>query len=138
MPPRRTRESLITDWLPAMMAALSEGTSRAIAGDPGTPQPAVGASYAAQFSEQEHWLDFSEPAFALQFKVTALGLFTPSAKARLAGRTWVIEQLDPVENTSSSAARPGEILEHLADGLVVQTGDGPARILAKPRTEPAG
>jgi methionyl-tRNA formyltransferase len=62
----------------------------------------------------------------------------PPRPARLGGRTWVVERLDLVENAPSSTGLPGDILEHLADGLVVQTGDGPVRLKALPGAESAG
>ena len=65
-----------------MIAALEEGAAHAIAGERGTPQPEAGASYAAAFSETEHWLDFTELAFTLQYKVTALNFLVHPARRR--------------------------------------------------------
>jgi methionyl-tRNA formyltransferase len=124
-----TPETMLAAWAPTMFAALSEGVARAIAGDPGTPQPTTGASYAAAFSESEYWLDLTEPAFILQCKTTALNLFRTQARAHIAGRDWQIERLDLVDDAPSTA-QPGTVLEQLTDGLIVQTGDGVVRITA--------
>ncbi len=132
-----TLETILAAWAPTMMAALSEGVARAIAGDPGMPQPDMGVSYGAAFSEAERWIDITEPAFALQCKVTALNLFSISAKARIAGQDWLIERLDLVDQTPTKAG-PGMIIEQLTDGLIVQVGDGIVKLKATPYAESVG
>jgi methionyl-tRNA formyltransferase len=129
-------ENIVAVWLPTMTATLEEGAARAIAGDPGTPQPEAGASYAAAFSETEHWVDFTEPAFTLQCKVTALSFGSSHAKAHIAGQDWLIERLDLVEGAPTNAT-PGTVIEQLADGLIVQAGDGAVKIKATPQGEAA-
>jgi methionyl-tRNA formyltransferase len=124
-------EALASAWFPTLAAALDEGVARAIAGHPGTPQPAEGASYAAAFSEAERRLDIAEPAFALQLKVTALSIDGGLARAHIAGQDWQIERLDPLDGPPSGAA-PGTVIERLADGLVVQAGDAAVRLKATP------
>ena len=52
--------------------AIEEGTARAVAGELGTPQDESRATYAAAFTEGEHWLDWAEPARVLQRKSAAL------------------------------------------------------------------
>jgi methionyl-tRNA formyltransferase len=137
LPQPCTREALAAAWFPTLAAALAEGVARAIAGEPGAPQSEEGASYAAAFSEAEHWLDMSEPAFRLQCKVTALNLMGGAvARAHIAGQDWQIEQLDLVDG-SPVAAPPGALIERLADGLVVQAGDAAVRLRATPQPERA-
>ena len=132
-----TFENIMAVWLPTMIAALEEGAAHAIAGERGTPQPEAGASYAAAFSETEHWLDFTELAFTLQCKVTALNFFGSSrAKAHIAGQDWLIERLDLVE-AAPTTANPGSVIEQYADGLIVQAGDGAVKIKATPYSEAA-
>jgi methionyl-tRNA formyltransferase len=131
-----TFENILAVWLPTMTATLEEGAARALAGDPGTPQSDASASYAAAFSEAEHWLDFTEPAFTLQCKVTALSFGSPHAKAHIAGQDWLIERLDLVEGAHTHA-NPGTIIERLADGLIVQVGDGAVKIKAIPHVDAA-
>jgi methionyl-tRNA formyltransferase len=131
-----TFETLLAVWFPTMTAALEEGAARAMAGDPGTPQPEAGASYAAAFSETEHWVDFTEPAFTLQCKVTALSFGSPHAKAHIAGQDWLIERLDLVEGAPTNT-NPGAVIEQLADGLIVQVGDGAVKIKATPYVDAA-
>ncbi|MEO6060945.1 MAG: formyltransferase family protein [Thermoflexales bacterium] len=125
-----TFENLVSAWMPSMGTALADGVARAILGDPGSPQSETGTRYGAAFSEAEHWIDFGEPAFALQCKVTALGLFAPAAKARIGAEEWLIERLDPMDETTANK-QPGTVLEQLPDGLIVQAGDGAVKIKAK-------
>ena len=125
-----THETVMGAWGNTMIAALAEGAQKAIAGDPGTPQPTEGASYGAEFTEQEHWLDLTESAYALQCKATALSFFgTHPVMARIDGTPYSIAQIDLVNGPASTAA-PGSVIERLADGLIVQTGDGAAKLIA--------
>jgi methionyl-tRNA formyltransferase len=125
-----TVDAINEAWFPTMVNAFEEGTTRAIAGDPGAPQSDTVASYGAAFSESEHWLDFAEPAFNLQCKVTALNYFgAVLAKSHMDGKDWLIESLDLLEGTST-AANPGSVIERIADGLIVQAGDGAVKIKA--------
>ncbi len=110
--------------------AIEEGTARAIAGDPGKPQDESLATYAAPFTEEEHWLDWAEPPQVLQRKVAALNLFQPAAKARLGGQGWVIERLERAD--ASASAAPGTILDRTDEGMIVAVGDGAVRIVARP------
>lgn len=128
-----TRETVGAAWGGSMVAALAEGAQKAIMGDPGTPQPSEGASYAAEFSEQEHRLDLTESAYALQCKATALSFFgTHPIFTRIDGVDWKVQQVDLLMESTSGSAAPGSIIERLSDGLIVQTGDGPAKLIAQP------
>lgn len=130
LPKPFTFDAVQTAWFSTMVGALEEGTTRAIAGDPGRPQSETGASYGAPFTEDEHWLDFTEPAYTLQCKVIALNYFgTIQAKAKIEGQDWQIEQLDLMEDTSNNG-KPGLIVERLEDGLIVKVGDGTVKIKA--------
>ena len=125
-----TPETIRATWAPTMMAAIVEGTARAIAGDAGRAQPTTGISYGAEFTEAEHWLDMAEPAFALQCKAAALNMLgAPSAKTRINGEPWLIARIELLTNATSATA-PGSIIEHLDDGLIVQAGDAPIKLTA--------
>jgi methionyl-tRNA formyltransferase len=69
-----TPEAVYPAWAGTMIAALAEGAQKAIAGDPGVEQPEAAASYVTRFSEHEHWLDLTEPAYRVQCKATALNI----------------------------------------------------------------
>ncbi|MDQ6832074.1 MAG: hypothetical protein M3008_01645 [Chloroflexota bacterium] len=123
--PEALRESLNT----LIERAIEEGTARAVAGEPGTPQDETLATYAAPFTEEEHWLDWAEFAQVLQRKAAALNLFHPAAKARLDGQEWVIERLTRADTRISAA--PGIILERNDGEMVVAVGDGAVRIVTQ-------
>ncbi|NJM42015.1 MAG: hypothetical protein HC853_15300 [Anaerolineae bacterium] len=126
-----TPEAIYPAWAGTMIAALAEGAQKAIAGDPGTAQPEEGASYVARFSEQEHWLDLTEPAYSVQCKATALSIaHEHPVRARINGEVWVIERVDLVETTAPNAT-PGNVIEQLADGVMVQTGEGAAKLTGR-------
>lgn len=110
--------------------AIEEGTARAVAGEPGTPQDESLATYAAPFTEEEHRLDWTEPARVLQRKAAALNVFHPAAKARLDGKGWMIERLERADAGASAA--PGTILDRTDGGMIVAVGDGAVRIVARP------
>ncbi len=124
----------ILEMLGSLIAqAIEEGTARAIAGEPGTPQDESLATYAAPFTEEEHWLNWAEPAQVLQRKAAALNLFYPAAKARLGGQGWVIERLERADTGASAA--PGTILERTDEAMIVAVDDGAVRIVARPLGE---
>jgi len=110
--------------------AIEEGTARAVAGEPGTPQDETLATYAAPFTEEEHWLDWAESARVLQRKTAALNIFHPAAKARLGGQEWVIERLEGADARASAA--PGTILERTDEGMIVAVGEGAVQVVARP------
>ena len=127
-----TAQTAFGAWQSAIMAALVEGAERAIAGERGTPQPTAGASYAGAFTEAEYWLDLTEAASALQCKAMALSLFAgPSVKTRVNGVAWAITRID-LADTPAGSHTPGSVIETLPDGLIVQTSEGVARLIAKP------
>ncbi len=126
-----TRETVMNAWAGCIMAAIAEGAQKAIMGHPGTPQPSEGASDAAEFTESDYDLNLNESAFALQCKATALAFFGQRAiLTRIDGQLWDISRIELVDGTNSSAA-PGSIIEPLPDGLIVQTGDGLAKLVAQ-------
>ena len=99
--------------------------------DRGTPHPTEGAGYAAPFTEAEFWLDVTEPAYALQCKSTALAFFGGHpVMARIDGAAWKVSQIDLDDRPAQNVA-PGTILERLADGVVIQTRDGVARLIGQ-------
>lgn len=121
-------ETLFTTWIPTFGAALFEGTAKAVAGDPGTPQSEAGASYSGTWTDAETWLDLNETATLLQCKTTALNfLREPHAKAMIDGQPWLIERVDLTDEASTNSA-PGTLLHLTADGALVQTGDGVIKI----------
>lgn len=119
LPQEIDAEAIMGNWLKIGYEALEEGMAKAIAGDPGTAQDDSQASYAAPYTEEEKWLDWSEPHRTLQLKHMGL---TGEAKAYINDEAYRIKsiQILPGQNTS---AEPGKILAHNGDTFTIQSGD---------------
>lgn len=131
LPEDVTGEAVMALWIPLMMRAFAEGVARAIAGDPGTPQDHARATYAAPFTEEEHWLDWAETKYTLQRKAVALNLFGSSAaKARIAGEPYRLQKVEALPD--AVAVSPGVVLDRTEDGFVVGVADGAVRVTAAP------
>jgi len=134
LPEAVTAEAVYALWAPLMTRAFAEGVARAIAGDPGIPQDHAHTTYAAPFTDEEHWLDWTEASHTLLRKVTALNLFGPlSAKAWIAGEAYRIGRVEAL--TDRRAPAPGIVLDRTENGFVVGTGDGAVRVVATPLTD---
>jgi methionyl-tRNA formyltransferase len=122
MPEDASIESLLPVWTDAMVAALEEGTARAIAGEPGVPQDHTRATYGAPFTEEEQWLDWNLPARLLQCRVTAL-TFADHAHATIDGTPYEIDRVTPLVGVPAAAA-PGTVLARNSNVFTVATSDG--------------
>lgn len=128
MPDEVTTEAILPVWARLMSEAISEGMERAIAGDPGTTQDDSQATYAAPFTEEEHWLNWNEPQRVIQRKVTGLNLMGPGqAKADVNGDLFKVMALNVLSDQHSSAAR-GTCIERSEESLVIQVADGAIRL----------
>jgi methionyl-tRNA formyltransferase len=122
-----TVENLFAVWDEAAVAALEEGTRRAIAGEPGTLQDETQATYAAPFTDAECLLDLREPALTLQRRVLALNFPVPvRARAEIAGTTHAIHGLRPI--SGGACGEPGTLLHRAGGTLIVCAGDGPVEV----------
>lgn len=135
LPEDVTEKTIGSIWPPLMARTLAEGAARAIAGDPGTPQDHARATYAAPFTEEEHWLDWAESKYTVQRKATALNFFGAPAKARIEGAPYRVQRVDALSDAGS--ASPGIVLERTEDGFVVGVADGAVRIVAAPLADSA-
>ncbi len=99
--------------IPVMLRAVAAGV-------PGTPQPLEGASYAPLCTEADRWLDWSHPAEQLRNQVRGWG--RQGALASVDGQTYCICRARTI--STSAIARPGAILEHTDNTVLIQTGEG--------------
>lgn len=131
MPTDLTADAIWTTWMPLMASAFAEGVARAIAGEAGDPQDDGRASYAAPFTEAEHWLDWTEPARTIQRRAVALNLMgEPAARAWIGGSPYAVTRIDLI--AGSPVATPGA-MPAAGDGeLNVAVGDGVVRVTATP------
>ncbi len=124
----RTRE-LAEELLPQALA-------RAEAGDHGDPQPEGGATHARVYEDEFAEIDWTRPAREVHNQIRSW--FTPSVSGLMGPLTTLDGQRVRVLASqlvdADSSAAPGEIVGRDGDGMLVQCGDGPIRVL---RTEPA-
>jgi methionyl-tRNA formyltransferase len=99
--------------IPEMLQAVA-------AGEPGTPQPIEGASYAPLCTEADRWLDWTRPAAQLRNQVRGWG--SQGALASIAGQTYLVARARTVASTA--AAQPGTILDRTDNTFLLQTGEG--------------
>jgi methionyl-tRNA formyltransferase len=136
-PEDATPELLRNTWIPMIRATLAEGVARMVAGDPGRPQDHTLASYAAEFTEEEYWLDWDLPMRVLQRRASALSFFGPRVKAVIAGEPRRILRLDPLPGSAPTAA-PGTVLDRADAGMTVAVADGAVRVVSEPLEAEAG
>jgi methionyl-tRNA formyltransferase len=92
-----------------------------LAGEPGTPQPTEGASYAPLTSEGDRKLDWNRPAAQLRNQVRAWG--REGAVGEVDGRQWIVRRARVVENRGERAT-VGSMVDLGTEGQAVQTRDG--------------
>lgn len=134
LPEEVTGEVISALWGPLMARTLAEGAARAVAGDPGTPQDNARATYAAPFTEEERWLDWTDAKYTLQRKAVALNLLgPPGATARIAGESYRVQRIEALPN--AVAASPGIVLDRTEDGFIIGVANGAVRVIAVPLTD---
>jgi methionyl-tRNA formyltransferase len=120
---------LVADLLPSALARIE-------AGDRGDPQTDEGASYAALYEDEYAEIDWTQPARAVHNQVR--GWFLPTVSGIMGPLTTLDAERVRVLETklvdAKSRGEPGTVLERNAEGLLVQCGDGPIRVV---RTERA-
>jgi len=110
----------------SVLRQMEQGLLRA------TPQPEVGANYAAKIMKDEAALDFSLPAAVAARRINAFNPF-PGASSNFNGVPVKFWRAEAVE--VPTAGKPGEVLAANAqDGVLVACGDGVLRVteLQKP------
>ncbi|MYS23778.1 MULTISPECIES: methionyl-tRNA formyltransferase [unclassified Streptomyces] len=120
--------ALLAGWLAMFAEVIEEGTAKALAGEPGTPQDPARASYAPAFTAAECSVDFTEPAAVICRKVAALNLLTPRAVVRLPDYEGTIRQARVA--ASGGGESPGTVLTRHTDGWTVQAADHAVRLVA--------
>jgi methionyl-tRNA formyltransferase len=111
---------LLVDMIPRMLAAV-------VAGEPGTPQPSEGASYAPLPTPADRLLDWTRSAAQLRNQVRA---WSPQgALAVIEDRQWLVQRARLVDSPAGSAAAPpGTVVSRDDSSVVVQTGAGLLRL----------
>lgn len=127
LPSEVNAQDLRSLWFELWAAVLEEGMDRLFAGNPGVPQDESLATSAALFTQEERWLDLTEPTPVLQRRLAALNLASPSALTRLGSQELMVLSIEALPGTSGGA--PGTLIRWEEDETVlVNTGDGTARL----------
>ena len=116
-------DTLFPKFLALGLPMLREALALVAAGAPGTPQPTEGASYAPLCTEAERRLDWSRPATQLRNQIRGWG--QEGALAEIDGKTVLARRARVLDISPATAlSRPGTLLGHSAEGMLVQTGQG--------------
>lgn len=92
-----------------------------LAGEPGTPQPTEGGSYAPIATEADRILDWSRPAEQLRNQVRAWGMH--GAVGLIDGKEWLVRRAR-VDMEQGAKGEVGALVDLGAGKQGVQTGDG--------------
>jgi methionyl-tRNA formyltransferase len=130
--------SSLFDRLPGLVATLlPQALARVESGDRGDPQPEEGASYAAPYDDDYAEIDWTQTSRDVHNQVRCW--FLPTVSGIMGPLTTLdgerVRVLETKLVDAKSQAAPGTILERGAEGLLVQCGDRPIRVV---RTEPSG
>lgn len=137
LPDDLSSESILSAFSEILMDALVEGTRRALAGEPGTPQDESQASYAASFADDEMWIDWNELSATIRRRVAALNIPTVQAKAVIDGQAVAIRRADPAAG-SITPGPAGAVIDRLDDAYTVRTGDGALSVIVSDLAEDEG
>ena len=91
-----------------------------------TPQPELGATYAAKIGKAEAWLDWALPASQLARQIRAFNPF-PGAAARVGGNPLKVWRAE-VDDAPRAPAEPGTVIAADKAGLVIACGEGALRL----------
>jgi methionyl-tRNA formyltransferase len=138
LPDPLTPQTLYAAQARLLGQALEQGTARALAGDPGTPQDDTHASSAPAFTEADELLDLAEPGAVIRRRFAALNMLGPRARVLVDGTEVLLADLYgvPPDDQTTADAKPGMILASHPDGWTVQTADDALRLVTPTPREP--
>jgi methionyl-tRNA formyltransferase len=117
------------ELIPETVQAALEALAR---GEPGTPQDESRASEAPLFEPEWRYIDWSRPARQIHNQVRSWtgGRGTPKgAYGAVDGRELLILKTRLVSDGATADAPPGTVIARDDDGILIQSGDGPIRIV---------
>jgi methionyl-tRNA formyltransferase len=128
--------TLLARLPPLANGLLPEALARVESGDRGDAQSDEGATYARLYEDDYAEIDWTRPAREVHNQIRCW--FTPTVSGIMGPLTTLdgerVRVLESRLVDADSSAAPREIVGRDADGLLVQCGDAPLRVL---RTEPA-
>jgi methionyl-tRNA formyltransferase len=120
----------LIDLVPGTIRDALDAVAR---GEPGTPQDESLATDAPLFEPEWRFIDWSRPARQIHNQVRSWvgGRGTPKgAFGNVDGRELLILRTRLVSDADAGNAAPGTVIERDDDSILIQTGDGPLRIVA--------
>lgn len=115
-------DAVVQKLTPLGGGLIIEALSKALAGDPGRPQPTEGASYAPLNTDEDRVLNWERPAEQLRNQVRAWG--SRGAYAVADGQRWLVRRARAIAQGEAEKAQAGSIAGRPGGKLAVQTGDG--------------
>ncbi len=114
----------IDSFYPRLVGAagdmIAEVLAKVASGEPGTPQPSEGASYAPFATDAERRLDWSRDATQLRNQIRGWG--RQGTRATVGGRSILARRARVVSLSPAQASEaPGTLLEESSGGLLVRT-----------------
>lgn len=124
--------TVLPSFVRTMSEALAKGIEKGLMGDPGTTQDESLATYSPAFSEDEAWLDWTEPRHVLNRKAIALILYPGSTpRIKIAGSTYIVSGVTLIDDDDidrNETAESGTVLSQTEKEIVLQVGDGPVKL----------
>jgi methionyl-tRNA formyltransferase len=112
-------------------AVFFTALGKVIAGDPGEPQDESEATYFGVIPDELRVIDWSSPATRIYNQIRGLaGLIDPpGALGTVDGVQSRIFKARLMPDAGGDGHQPGSVIDRLADGVVIQCGDGAIQLL---------
>jgi methionyl-tRNA formyltransferase len=123
LPEVLTPISVWETWRATIVTAFYEGMARAMAADPGQPQPPAGQLRATGFSEVDRLLDWTMSGRSVLLRWIGLELFGPGAIASYQGGAHRVLQVE-FRPATSELPPPGTVVAQSSNGVEVSVKDG--------------
>ncbi|MCA9859538.1 MAG: methionyl-tRNA formyltransferase [Thermomicrobiales bacterium] len=125
--------SLLDKMMPTLPALLSDAFERVAREEPGEPQDESRATDSPAFEPEWREIDWAQPARAIHNQVrswTGIRLTPKGAFGDVGGdRLLILRTRLETEEGHESGQPPGTVIDRNAESIVVQTGEGPLRIV---------
>ena len=127
--PEMVTQSTSVKWGNLIKKCIANGMERAISGKPGIVQDITKATYAPLFTEEEKWVDLTEPTCVVLRKTLALNLTGGLAKAYINGRVHKIHSAHHISRYSKMQA--GSVIKQENGIYEVATADGTVKLFTE-------
>jgi methionyl-tRNA formyltransferase len=125
-------QSISPRWAGIIPGLIPRALERILAGDPGDPQDERRAGYAGFFESEWREIDWARPSRAIHNQVRSwVGLrgVPLGAFGEIDGVRRLITKTQLMPGTPVPDVEPGRVIERDEETVVIQTGDGPLRVV---------